>query len=253
MAKYRNVVSPSAYGPIIINRYDKVIGLAVSVRGSWEKEQIDLIRSKLLACTTAESAITILDVGANIGTHTLAFAQFPFKQVTVHAFEAQRSVYYMLAGSVALNSLDHVYCHHKAVSDRSGESITIPRLDYDSPANFGGVELEAAVNPDFKGVALAGQFESIATARLDDYDYENLRLIKIDVEGMEHKVLAGAAGTINRHRPLMFIEYGKTDFTELARLLREQRYASYFIPGENIFCIPAELDLTIEGASRVEA
>lgn len=253
MTKYRNVISPSAFGPIIVNRYDKVIGLAISVRGSWEKEQIDLIRSKLLACTKADTAISILDVGANIGTHTLAFAQFPFKQVTVHAFEAQRSVYYMLAGSVALNSLDHVYCHHKAVTDCSGATITIPRLDYDSPANFGGVELEAAVNPDFEAVAMAGQFESIETARLDDYDYENLRLIKIDVEGMEHKVLAGARSTIERHRPLIFIEYSKTDFTELTRLLREQRYVSYLIPGENIFCFPAELDLTIEGASRVDA
>lgn len=252
MARYRNVVTPSLDGPVIINRYDKVIGLAVSERGSWEREQIELLRATLLRCTPADAAISIADVGANIGTHTLAFARFPFRRVTVHAFEAQRQVYYMLAGTVALNSLDHVYCHHRAVSDESDRTLRVPRLDYDHPANFGGVELEPAVNPDFAGVAVKDEFEEIQTTRLDDCVFDELRLIKIDVEGMEHKVLRGATATIAHHRPLLFIEYSKTDFSAVAGFLREQRYAAYFVPGENLLCLPQESGIEIPGASRLD-
>jgi FkbM family methyltransferase len=248
MPKYRNVITPSVYGPVIINRFDTVIGISISTRGDWEKEQLDLIQSVLQACTPPDSAITILDVGANIGTHTLAFAQFPFKLVTVHAYEAQRQVYYMLAGTVAINSLDHVYCHHKAVSDRSNQSITVPVPDYDSPANFGGVEIEAAVNPDFAGQSLPGATDTIETVRIDDGRFDNLKLLKIDVEGMENKVLAGAAATIDRHRPLIFVEYGKTDFTALLQFLRGKNYVSYFVPGMNLFSLPAELGMVIKGA-----
>jgi FkbM family methyltransferase len=248
MPKYRNVITPSVYGPLIINRFDTVIGIAISTRGDWEKEQLDLILSVLQACTPADTAITILDVGANIGTHTLAFAQFPFKRVTVHAYEAQRQVFYMLAGSVALNSLDHVYCHHKAVSDQTNQAISVPVLDYDSPANFGGVEIEPAVNPDFTGKALPGAHEPIETVRIDDREFDNLKLLKIDVEGMENKVLAGATATIDRHRPLIFVEYGKTDFTALLQFLRGKNYVSYFVPGMNLFSLPAELGMVIKGA-----
>jgi FkbM family methyltransferase len=252
MSKYRNVITPSIYGPIIINRYDTVIGSFIGTYGAWEKDQIEFIKSVLAACTKPEHAISIIDVGANIGTHTLAFSQFPFSRVTVHAFEAQRPIFYMLAGTVALNSLDHVYCYNKAVSDQSNQKITIPVVDYDTPGNFGGVEIEKAVNPDFEYKVLADSYEQIETAQIDDFSFENLRFIKIDVEGMENKVLKGASKTIDLHRPLLFLEYSKTDFGDVLKFLRGKNYKSYFVHRPNVLCMPSELEIVIKGAELVE-
>ena len=253
MPKSRNIVVPSDYGPVIINRFDNMIGLAISQHGSWEKDEIELLRWVVSACYQSEPEIEILDIGANSGIHTIAFARFPFPKVTVHAFEPQRNIFCMLAGTVALNGLDHVYCHHKAASSASGQRIQIPAVDYDQPANFGALELEPVAKPDFDGKRLAGTTETIETLRIDDLALTRVRLMKIDAEGMEHKVLAGSISTIERCRPVLFLEYEKTDFGLVKAFLRDARYRSYYAQRPNILCVPDEFnDIKFEGAERVE-
>ena len=100
-----------------------VLGRPLRVRAGTMREHPDYDDAWFLAC--ARHAHTIFDIGANVGTHTIAFARFPFPQVTVHAFEAQRIVFQMLAGTIALNALDNVHCHQNAVSSTSGEVIEI--------------------------------------------------------------------------------------------------------------------------------
>ena len=59
----------------------------------------------------------------------------------MHAFEPQRRNFLMLAGNVALNGLDNVVCHQKAVGDAMGE-IRLPALPSpDTHFNFGAVPL----------------------------------------------------------------------------------------------------------------
>ena len=87
---------------VIVNRHDTVIGHWIAHDGGWERDEIELLRWITSACYGTEPKVEILDIGANIGTHTIAFARFPFPQVTVHAFEAQRIVFQMLAAEMAL-------------------------------------------------------------------------------------------------------------------------------------------------------
>lgn len=251
MSKYRNVVSPSDCGPIIINRHDITIGRCISEYGYWGMQDIRLIESILnTTCANAE-AVTLLDIGSNIGTHALAFAQFKLPRVTVHAFEAQRQIYYMLAGTMALNSLTNVYCHHRAVSNVSGEMIRIPGVDYDSASNFGSFEIEKARYSDTSEMYVPDSYELLETIRIDDMQLENVKLLKVDVEGMEDRVIEGARQTIAGQRPVVFIETFKTDFTPIQEFLRGLDYSMYMTPVRDAIAIPREFGMGITGATML--
>jgi FkbM family methyltransferase len=177
----------------------------------------------------------------------LAFAQFDFPGLQVHAFEAQRQVYYMLAGTIALNSLSNVYCHHVAVSSVSGEEIRIPMVDYDSKSNFGSFEIEKAKFSDTADMYLPGKFELLRTIRIDDMALSDVKLLKIDVEGMEDKVIEGARETIRRDRPLVFIETFKTDFDPIKQFLLSLDYLIYMTPARDAIAVPKEFGVGVAG------
>jgi FlaA1/EpsC-like NDP-sugar epimerase len=59
---------------------------------------------------------------------------------------------------------------------------------------------------------------------IDSFDLNNVSLIKIDVEGMELKVLSGAVDTLQRCQPVVLFEHHKTDRTKAENLLQEVGY-----------------------------
>jgi FkbM family methyltransferase len=197
--------------------------------------------------------VEILDIGANVGSHTIAFARFPFARLTVHAFEPQSIVFRMLGGTIALNRLDNVRCYRKAASSESGGIIEIPAVDYDAPGDFGSLELEPTPHSDFVGERIPDRTERIETVRIDDLGLTDVRLIKIDTEGMEHKVFAGAASTLERSRPVLFFEYTKTDFAWVKTFLRDLGYRCYYAQRPNVIAIPGEFpNVELEGVKPVE-
>jgi FkbM family methyltransferase len=159
----------------------------------------------------------------------------------------------MLTGTVALNRLENVRCHLKAVSSQTGGIIQIPAVDYDAPGDFGSLELEPTPHSDFVGARVPGRTERIETVRIDDLGLNDVRLIKIDTEGMEHKVFAGAETTLERSRPVLFFEYTKTDFAWVKGFLRDLGYRCYYAQRPNVIAIPAEFrGVELHGAKPVE-
>ena len=253
LSEPRNVVAQTDYGPVIVNRNDTVVGHWMGIDRGWEKGEIELMRWVVSTCYGAESEMEILDVGANVGSHTIAFAHFPFSRVTVHAFEPQSVVFRMLAGTIALNGLDNVRCHQEAASSESNTTIEIPAVDYDAPGDFGSLELEPTPHSDFVGCRVPDRTERIRTVRIDDLGLSHVRLVKIDTEGMEHKVLAGAQNTLERCRPILFFEYTKTDFAWVRDFLRGLGYRSYYAQRPNVISVPGEFsNLQFKGAKPVD-
>ena len=133
---------------------------------------------------------SVLDVGANIGNHTLYFLKVcNARRVT--CFEPQRRVYDTLVRNLELNGADNAETLNVAVGATEGRVKPLPGF---KPRNLGGT----AFAPSEQG--------SIPCVSLDDVVKEQVDFIKIDVEGMQAEVLKGAWGVIDRYRPPLWIE-----------------------------------------------
>jgi len=180
------------HGYLLYNRHDTVIGRLIETYGEYFEAEVDVFRRFIAP------GDFVMDVGANIGTHSLAMARLAGPAGVVMAFEPQRLVYQTLCANMALNSLSNVYCINAAVGATAG------RLDLAEPApeidnNFGGAELSLLAQN-----AGAPPIEQIV---LDDVRGTGpVRLIKIDVEGMEIEVLRGARNLIAEFRPILYVE-----------------------------------------------
>lgn len=249
--KYRNVITASDFGPMIINRNDSVVGINVSEFGYWEKGEITLLKDLINRQYPGASNLSILDIGANIGIYSLAFSKMDIAGLKIYSIEAQRLIFYMLAGTMALNSCDNVYLYHAAASNTDDGFLEVQIVNFDVPANYGAFELiEPFHNKDFNGATL-DEKEQIALKTIDSLNAENVALIKIDVEGMEDKALEGALKTIELYRPIIFFEYHKTDYNKIKLLLKKFNYALQELPAYNAVATRAESQLVISGFDRI--
>ena len=160
----------------------------------------------------------VVDVGANIGCHTMTFAKIVGPSGMVLAFEPQKPVYNLLCGTVGLNEQWHVNTYPYALGAERGMT-KVPFVQYDKPSSFGGVSVGGLVGHD------------VPVVPLDDFDLPRLTFIKIDVEGYEREVLLGAKAQIARHRPILYVENDRKEKSaELIALMLSYDYSLYIHP-----------------------
>ena len=194
-----NVRKLCRHGEMIFNRRDRYIGRSLELYGEFSEKEVELFSAFL------RQGALVVEVGSNIGAHTLAISGLVGGEGSVVAFEPQRLVFYLLCANLALNSIRNVFAFHKAVGAEDA-TILVPQLDPESEANFGGLSL---------GAWECG--EPVPVVSLDGMRFPRLDLLKIDVEGMEEQVLIGAAETITRHRPILYLEDDRPEQSESLR------------------------------------
>jgi FkbM family methyltransferase len=246
--KKSNVIIQSDYGPIIINVFDRFIGRGIIEHGYWSSDDIEIIKNFLSWRLNARSEVVFYDVGANIGTHSLAIGKSFGSKVLVRSFEAQRAIFYMLCGSIAINNLSNVICYHAAVSDKSDSVLRFSTPDYSTENNFGGLELVEPCLSDNQDMVKLSE-EEVRTLRLDDFN-EEVDFIKMDVEGMEDLALKGSEKIFEKSRPVVFTEILKTDRDFVFQFFKSRNYIAFQKEMDAIF-VPAEFDLSITGLSRI--
>lgn len=181
------IIGQCRHGLMMYSKYDKVIGGALTRYGEFAESENRLMARFLKTGSVA------LDVGANVGTVTMALANAVGVNGQVYAFEPQKTIFQYLSANMVLNNFAHVSCFNKAVSDKVG-TIQIPDIDYQKGTNFGAVRLDAE---------RPGEVDVVA---IDDLALPRCDLIKIDVEGMEPHVLKGAEQTMERFEPIVYTE-----------------------------------------------
>ena len=180
------------HGHMLYNPDDTFIGGSLDKYGEFSEHEVQGILSLL-----PEGGIA-LDIGANIGCLTIPIAK---RASFVIAVEPQRITFQHLCANVALSALRNVHTIHAAMADKPGV-IHITPPDWDSGANNGGFELK----PVSGG-------EPVRVVTVDSLGLQRCDLIKIDVEGMEGAVIAGAVATITRCRPALYVEADREDKT----------------------------------------
>jgi FkbM family methyltransferase len=204
-AKAQTVTKPCRHGLMAFQPHDLYIGRSLDLYGEYSEAEVRLFQ-KLV-----KPGDVVLDIGANIGGHTIPLDRLAGASGQVLAFEPQRTAFCSLCANVALNDLAQVRCHRVAVGDAAG-SIQVPELDYGVGQNFGGLALGRP--------HLGGRTEEVPMLRIDDLKLDRCQLIKVDVEGMERQVLAGAAETLRTLRPLLYVEDDRSEHSaELRRQL----------------------------------
>jgi FkbM family methyltransferase len=159
--------------------FDQRGALAACHRKGWCYEPAMLARIAGLGRPGA-----YLDVGANLGNHTVFFAQH-CPATTVHAFEPVDVALAMLVENVALNGLTNVSVHPFGLSAQEGQFET----------------------------QVGNRRFAISCRRLDDLHLDGplAVVVKVDVEGMELDVVRGAERTLRRDLPLMYVEAHSTE------------------------------------------
>jgi FkbM family methyltransferase len=233
------MILPTVYGQMLVNRHDLNQTNALLKKGvAVDHSEITML-AEILPLLGRD--LTVIDIGANFGAYALALSRFVGPHGKIHAFEPQRIIFNMLAGSVALNSLTNVFCHHMALGDREGK-LEIPQFNYSQALNFGSIEFTAEQREPL--TQRRGHdprcVEYVPLSTLDRFEFEQVHMIKIDVEGMEIQVLDGAINTIRRCRPVLYVEFLKCDKAALQRRIADLGYEIQK-KGFNILCIPEEL------------
>ena len=95
-------IVPTKYGKMHIIDSDKVVSHALTLYGEWAMDELSLL-SQIIS-----PGMCVLDVGAFIGTHSLAFSKFVGHTGQVYSFEPRKEIYAVLLENLSLNGCDNV-------------------------------------------------------------------------------------------------------------------------------------------------
>ena len=180
---------------------------------------------------------TVLDIGMNIGMNTWEYATFA---ETVHGFEPVVTTYDVAVENIKMNQAEYrkdvswwpqgsleitgnIHTHNIALGPDGGPDkveIHIKKNDgHNRVANDNG-GFKTVTGKDIKKNEGYPRVE-IDQRTLDSYQFEDVDIIKIDVEGYELLVLEGASDTISRNRPIIQIECVEIQPRAFGRTIQE--------------------------------
>ncbi len=134
-----------------------------------------------------------LDIGANIGHHTIIMSQSTGKNGHVYAFEPITYIRQQMENSLELNGIKNVTTIPDALSNKEGKMTLFINPENVAGSSFVNDAENEKLNVDVK--------------TLDSYNFEKVDFMKIDVEGFEYNVLRGAEQTIAKHHPKILFEF----------------------------------------------
>jgi FkbM family methyltransferase len=191
--------------------------------------------------TLPDNAV-VMDGGTNIGTITVPIAiRLKHTNARILSVEAQRRIFYALAGTVALNDLYNVFLYNLALGETRGV-VNMPDVNYGQTQDFGSVSVTGTADTiDYLN------YNTVSMTNIDSFDLPRLDFLKLDIEGYEPGALRGGLETIRKYRPWMWIEYydcvstyNQHEIKSILEPLGDYSFHYLAVDGQNMLCIPNE-------------
>lgn len=164
--------------------------------GAYAKDELRILEDLI----NKARGSTILDIGANVGHHSLFFSKFGKK---VHSFEPFSEVSARLEQKIADNGLKNVHLHKIALGEKD-EVKEFFASDSNNTGTGSFVNRQTSREPVKLSIFNGDSY-------LERNNITDIGFIKIDVEGFEIEVLKGLKQTINKYQPIIFFEWSCTD------------------------------------------
>lgn len=152
------------------------------------------LESKLLIANLQGDAPIMLDIGANVGTHSLRVA-YARQSARIYAFEPVTKNYRVLCKNIARNHLEAIIEPIRAAVGREDGAVAIS-------AGYGTDNWVGAKNTSDLETVPAISIDSFVSKRAIEY----IDLIKCDAEGYELRILQGARQSLEQLRPKLLLE-----------------------------------------------
>lgn len=202
-----NAMKQARHGWMLYNVNDTNLGAIIDTYGEFSEGEVALFQHYV------KTGAVVIECGANIGSLTLPLSKMVGVTGKVIAFEPQHTLFQTLCANMALNSVNNVICRNQAVGDVNG-NLLVPPLDPFTRQSPGSICLEGFT-----------QGESVQQITIDSLELSECHFIKVDVEGMEEKTLRGARQTIDRCKPVLYVENDREEKSaSLEAYIRELGY-----------------------------
>lgn len=190
----------SLEGVQLIGKTGNYIDNYIYHTGAWELFELHALRDFMRV--KADSKGVFLDIGANIGVHSLYMAQYSAKVVSIEPYPP---VLDRFRKSVKLNCLDNILICPVGFSNEEGY---LPF--YAPPKENMGL---GSFDPDISEITTFSKYLPlvIGDRYLANQGINHIDLIKVDIEGYERFALLGLSKTLQSNRPIVVFELNPTD------------------------------------------
>lgn len=168
------------------------IDWSVFYYGAYAKDELRILEELI----NKARGSTILDIGANVGHHSLFFSKFGKE---VHSFEPFSEVSARLEQKIADNGLTNVHLHKVALGEKDEVKEFFPS-DTNNTGTGSFVNRQSSREPVKLSIFNGDSY-------LESNNITDIGFIKIDVEGFEIEVLKGLKQTIKKYQPIIFFEW----------------------------------------------
>ena len=175
---------------------DEYIGKSLSEYGEWSEAEVILIKQLV------KDNENIIEIGSNIGTHTIPLAKHLINGGLIYAIEPQSQNYKLLSVNIKDNKLKNVKILKLAISSEKGEAY-INIFNEKLKNNYGNSRI---FKKSFQNS------ESVIVKTLDQLFYDDntekkpIKCIKCDAQGQELNIILGAKKIIDTYKPFLYLE-----------------------------------------------
>lgn len=178
----------------LLPAHDQVIRPWVEHYGSWETAERDLLDSLI------QPGMTVVDVGAHVGLHTLPASQRVGSTGQVIALEPDPRTCALLRTNLRRNAARNVTVHQLAAGASAG-CRQLVRSETNTGDNWMATQCTAAASLPVEVVPLDTLLDGVTA----------LDVVKIDAQGADHEVVLGMRQLLSRFDPTIIVEFGPAE------------------------------------------